>query len=127
MPTGIVLIAHGSRRAEANAELLEVAEGLRGRGPWVVVPAYLELAEPGMIAGGEQCVAAGCDPVVMLPYFLSAGRHVVTDLERARAELARRHPTRTFRLAAPLGPHLLLEEVLVERFHAALANGGSVV
>src|SRR5262245_23383668 len=89
----LLLIAHGSRRAEANADLDYLAAELRARGEYLVVqPSYLELAEPGIVAGGEMCVAAGAATVVMLPYFLSPGRHVVEDLTAARDELAKRHP-----------------------------------
>ena len=59
-PTALLLIAHGSRRPEANADLDHLAGVMRARGstPWSQ-PAYLELCEPGIVAGGEMCVAAG--------------------------------------------------------------------
>lgn len=122
---GIVLIAHGSRRREANEELLGVAERLRQRGHSMVVPAYLELCEPDIVSGGELAVAQGASTVVLSPYFLSAGRHVVTDLEEARMELARRHPQLRFLIAKPLGPHSALEDILEERLDAVLASTAS--
>ena len=45
MKTGLLLIAHGSREAAANADLEHVAEQLRQRGYEIAVAAYLELAE----------------------------------------------------------------------------------
>ena len=87
-----------------------------------VQPAYLELCEPGIVAGGELCVAAGASRVVLLPYFLSAGVHVVEDLTAARDELARRHPAVEFVLAEPLGRHPLLIEVVVERARVAVMS-----
>jgi sirohydrochlorin ferrochelatase len=123
-PTALLLIAHGSRRAEANADLDHLAGVLRARGEYhPVQPAYLELCEPGIVAGGELCVAAGAGRVILLPYFLSAGVHVVEDLTAARDELARRHPKVEFVLAEPLGRHPLLAEVVVERAREA---GGAV-
>lgn len=118
--SALLLIAHGSRRPEANADLDHMAGVLRARGEWLhVQPAYLELCEPGIIAGGEMCVAAGAKQVVMVPYFLSAGVHVVEDLTAARDELAKRHPAVEFVLAEPLGRHPLLAEVVVERVRDA--------
>jgi sirohydrochlorin ferrochelatase len=120
-PTALLLIAHGSRRPEANADLDHLAEVIRARGEFAIVqPSYLELCEPGIVAGGEMCVAAGAGRVVMLPYFLSAGMHVTEDLTAARAELARRHPSVKFLLAEPLGRHPMLTEIVVERAHEAL-------
>jgi len=113
--TGLLLIAHGSRHAEANADLEHVAEQLRRRGHEIVVAAYLELAEPDIAAGGARCVELGARRVVLVPYFLSAGVHVRRDLAAAREELARRIPGVEFSLAEPLGPHPLLLDVIEER------------
>lgn len=123
-PTAVLLIAHGSRRAEANADLEHVAEVLRGRGGFVhVQPAYLELCEPDIVTGGGKCVAAGARRVVLLPYFLSAGMHVTEDLTAARDELTKRHAGVEFLLAEPLGRHPLLIDVVADRVREAV--GGS--
>jgi sirohydrochlorin ferrochelatase len=120
-PTALLLIAHGSRRAEANADLEHLAVEMRARGEFAVVqPSYLELCEPGIVAGAEMCVAAGAKRVVMLPYFLSAGTHVTEDLTAAREDLARRHPGVEFVLAAPLGRHPLMAELVAERAREAV-------
>jgi sirohydrochlorin ferrochelatase len=112
----LLLIAHGSRKPEANADLEYVADAMRVRGRYPVVRvAYLELAEPTIAAGGAACVAAGAAEVILLPYFLSAGVHVRDDLEAARADLAAAHPRVRFRLAEPLGRHPRLLDVVEER------------
>jgi sirohydrochlorin ferrochelatase len=120
MRTAVLLIAHGSREAEANADLHHVAESLRRRGEAIVVATFLELAEPGISEGGRMCVEAGADRVVMVPYFLSAGVHVRRDLAQAREELAKAFPGVVFVLAEPLGRHPLLVEVVAERVREAL-------
>jgi sirohydrochlorin ferrochelatase len=120
-PTALLLIAHGSRRPEANADLDHLAAVLRAHGDYLhVQPAYLELCEPGIVSGGEMCVAAGAKRVVLVPYFLSAGVHVVEDLTAARDDLAKRHPGVQFVLAEPLGRHRLLAEIVAERARDAL-------
>ncbi|HEY1187481.1 MAG TPA: CbiX/SirB N-terminal domain-containing protein [Gemmata sp.] len=124
MPTALLLIAHGSRRPEANADLEFIASALRARGRYSVIQAsYLELAEPGIEAGGTQCVAAGATDVILLPYFLSPGIHVVEDLTEARDRLSARFPNVRFVLAEPLGRHPLLVDVVEQR--AMTAEGGS--
>jgi sirohydrochlorin ferrochelatase len=117
--TGLLLIAHGSRQAEANADLEHVAEQLRRRGHGIAVAAYLELAEPDVASGGARCVELGAERVVLVPYFLSAGVHVRRDLAAAREALARRFPGVEFRLAEPLGRHPLLLDVVEERARGA--------
>ena len=112
----LLLIAHGSRRAEANADLEYVAEQLRQRGRYPDVQvSYLELAEPGIEAGGALCVGRGATDVILLPYFLSPGRHAVEDLAAARDRLAGQFPGVRFALAEPLGRHPLLLDVVEQR------------
>jgi sirohydrochlorin ferrochelatase len=119
MQTALLLIAHGSREAGANADLHHVADGLRRRGQAIVEASFLELAEPGIEEGGCCCVAQGAVRVVLVPYFLSAGVHVRRDLSEARARLAARFPAVEFRLAEPLGRHPLLLDVVADRVREA--------
>lgn len=116
MTTAVLLIAHGSRRAEANHDLVVVADQLRAQGRYsIVVPSFLELAEPSIPDGARQCVEAGADHVLMMPYFLSAGSHVTRDLERFRTESAAEFPSVTFDLCPPLGLHPLMLEIINDR------------
>lgn len=112
--TAVLLIAHGSRAAAANADTLTLAAALAGRYP-VAVAAFLELADPDIDAGAAECVARGATRVILLPHFLSAGTHVRRDLAAARDRLAARYPTVEFLLAEPIGAHPLLVEVLAQR------------
>lgn len=112
----LLLIAHGSRRAEANADLEFMAAAMRDRGRYGFVQvAYLELTEPDIPTGAARCVEAGAHRVTMLPYFLSPGVHVRRDLENFRLELSARHPATRFLLAEPLGRHPLLVDIVETR------------
>jgi len=114
--TAVLLIAHGSRRAEANQELVELARRLLADGTYAIVePSFLELAEPDIVTGGTTCVEKGASMVLMVPYFLSAGVHIRRDLTEARDQLAAAHPHISFRLGQPLGPHTLLDNLVRER------------
>jgi sirohydrochlorin ferrochelatase len=120
MKTALLLIAHGSREEEANADLRHVVREMRGRGGFAFVEAsFLELAEPDCEEGGARCVALGAERVVLLPYFLSAGVHVRRDLTAICRRLSARYPQVEFRLAEPLGPHPLLVEIVADRARQA--------
>lgn len=119
----LLLIAHGSRRPEANADLDFVAADMRRRNLFAFVQcSYLELAEPDIHSGGMRCVEAGATSVVLLPYFLSPGRHVAEDLTAARDRLAVEFPHVTFKLAEPLARHPLLLEALADRAAEAVGR-----
>ena len=79
----LLLVAHGSRRAESNDEVRQLAcrleQDMDGEFSQVAA-AFLELAEPSIPDGLRAAIRAGASEVVVLPYFLSAGRHVATDI-----------------------------------------------
>ena len=114
-----LLIAHGSRRAEANADLHRLTAMVRERGEYPIIePAFLELAAPDIPAGAAACVGAGATRVKMLPYFLSMGTHVADDLREFRERFEAEYPGVTFEVCPPLGLHPKLVEVVFERLRA---------
>ncbi|MBX9681790.1 MAG: CbiX/SirB N-terminal domain-containing protein [Gemmataceae bacterium] len=121
MKTALLLMAHGSRNREANADLDHVAEQLRGGEYEPVIASFLELAEPSIVEGGRRCCEAGAGRVVMLPYFLSAGVHFRRDLQGIRDQMAAEFPQCEFVLAEPMGRHPGLLQIVLER--AAQATG----
>ena len=118
MKSAILLIAHGSRRAAANADLVKLAELVRARRPMEIVEiAYLELAEPTIPQGAARCVERGATVVKMSPFFLSAGTHIAEDLTGFRSEFETQYPGVRFQLCPPLGLHPLLVEAVFERMN----------
>lgn len=114
--TAALLIAHGSRRKDANDDLVHLADEVKRRGRYDLVEiAYLEVTPPTIADGGRACARAGATRVLMLPYFLSAGNHVTEDLERHRRDLSVEFPATEFVLCAPLGLHPLIVDVVCER------------
>ena len=114
--TAVLLIAHGSRHAPANDDLHAMAARFAAQGEYPIVEAcFLELAEPDIATGARRCVDRGATRVLMIPYFLSAGVHLLRDLTKAREELSRCHPGIEFRLGPPLGPHPLLDALVAAR------------
>lgn len=121
MRSAILLIAHGSRRAEANADLLEAARLLSQRRPNEILEiAYLELAQPDIPAAARRCVERGAEEVRLLPYFLSAGAHVQEDLRAFRDQFERQFPGVRFVCCPPLGLDSRLIDVLLERLEESL-------
>ena len=118
----ILLIDHGSRRAEANALLNEVVDRVKARiGTGAIVePAHMEIATPTIAEGFSRCVEQGASLIVAHPFMLAPGRHVKEDLPRLVGEAAASHPGVRFAIAAPLGSHPGIIDAVVERCGAAL-------
>jgi sirohydrochlorin ferrochelatase len=123
---GLVVVDHGSTKPEANRWHEEFVRGWGDvDGYRCVQPAHMELAQPSIDDAFDACVAAGCDLVVVAPYFLWPGRHWSDDIPALAAAAAARHPGVTSLVAAPLGPHPLLREVVDERVRHCLAHASS--
>lgn len=119
----VVLVDHGSRRAEANAQLEALAERVREREPGtLVVTAHLELATPDIGEALAACASAGARDVVLLPWFLSPGRHTAEDIPRAVAEARERHPELRVRIGEPLGLDARLVDVALSRIQDARSS-----
>lgn len=124
MKTALLLIAHGSRHEEANADLLALAEEMR-QSFSIVEAAFLELAAPTIDVAGRRCATLGAECVILVPYFLSAGVHVRRDLTEHRDRLAAEFCAIEWRLAEPIGRHPLVREILVQRVGEVFADGSS--
>ena len=104
----LLLVAHGSRREESNTEIAELAARLAamaGDRFDDVRHAYLELAEPSIPAGATE--------VTVMPYFLSAGRHVYEDIPAIVTAKQAEYPEHSIHIAPYLGTAPELPELLL--------------
>ena len=125
MKTAVLLMGHGSRIAEAN-DALRVIAGLvkEQSGCAIVEVAFREMHEPDIQAGIDACVAQGAGRIVLYPYFLFAGAHVLEDLPAEMALATERYPGLEMVLGKPLGVHPKLAEIVQERVAEALQGVG---
>ena len=126
----LLLVAHGSRRAASNDEVRALTERLAGQAGsdyGYVDCAFLELAQPSIPDGIQRCIDAGSTQVVVLPYFLSAGRHVVTDIPAEVDIVRREHPAVAISVAPYVGAAGGLVELLLTQAQDCprTANTGS--
>jgi sirohydrochlorin ferrochelatase len=112
----ILLVDHGSRRAEANALLDEVADQVRKRAAETIVEvAHLEIAEPDIGKGIDVCVDQGATQIIVHPFFLAPGRHTSEDIPAEVERAAQRHPNAQIRISEPLGSHAAIIDVILDR------------
>lgn len=122
MKTALVVMLHGSPYPTSNDPALRVVEDVRECRVFSrVVVGFLECNAPSILEAIRECVEAGAQRIIALPYFLHLGTHVVNDipdiLESARALW----PHVEFRLAPHLGRSHAVAAILAERARAALA------
>lgn len=112
----VLLVAHGSRVPASNVEIEALAESLARRlGPEVTVThAFLELARPPIPEAIDDLAGRGVRRIVLIPYFLSAGRHVGEDIPAIVADARRRHPALDVEITAHFGAGSAVPDLLVE-------------
>ena len=89
----------------------------------MIEAAFLEINAPSIPEGIDICAAAGAQQIVLLPYFLHLGNHVLKDMPRFVEEGRQRHPGREIVLGPHLGFHEKLVEIVEERLGEAIAAG----
>jgi len=130
--TGIIICDHGSRRAQSNDSLKDVAERFATRFAddcQIVEPAHMELAMPDIATAYAACVARGARHIVVLPLFLARGKHWTRDIPSLTSQAAAAFAGTSYQIAEPLGIDDLLLDLLKKRFDAddqpTLASGES--
>lgn len=89
------MMAHGSRREEANAEFRALVQNVHtaaGSAYDIVEPCFLEIASPSLAVAIEHMVAHGVTDISVFPYFLNSGNHVLRDIPAMVDQLTHQYP-----------------------------------
>lgn len=113
----LILIAHGSRRTESNTEVELLAQRFKkisdGRYD-IVNTAFLELASPSIEQSIDQCIKEGVNSLVILPYFLNSGRHVIEDIPKAVDLVVTKHSNITYTILPHVGSSPSMLSLLID-------------
>ena len=100
----VLIVDHGSRKAEANSRLHAVVRSYKEYSALSIVEAaHMELAEPTISDAFRRCVEQGARHIICHPYFLSPGRHVQEDIPALLKEAATQFPGVTYTITSPHG------------------------
>lgn len=114
----LLLIGHGTKDADGRQVFLDFAAAYqdfdRSR---PVVPCFLELTEPSIAQGVEQCLAAGYREMTALPLLLFAARHSKFDVTNELDRIRQQHP----KIKYHYGRHLGITPLLVDLWRDRLA------
>lgn len=119
----IILVGHGSRRKEANN--LDLIGSLLHKAihpncdQGCVKVAYLQFSEPDLMGAIRESINEGSRRIVVHPYFLSTGNHVMEDIPAVIQEAKALYPEVEFVYTEPLGVHEKLVQVVLERIDSA--------
>lgn len=107
--TGVIILVHGSRgkvgKVEVEETLARIVTGLRSRFPpgTEVTGAALQFNEPTLEQAVDLLASRGTTRIVILPYFLFAGRHIKEHVPQELADLKPLYPSIQFVIADVMG------------------------
>lgn len=115
--TDLLIVAHGSRREASNEEIRQLAAQLGSYDSAFaqISCGFLEIASPSIPEALLAMIANGSQSIVVMPYFLSAGRHVSTDIPAEIAQVQTQAPEIEIRLAPYLGAAEQIASLLLQQ------------
>ena len=120
--TGVIILAHGSRKKGEVSEILrEVTRMVKA---WLppeieVVGAAMQFNQPDLEEATELLVKQGVKRVVIMPYFLFQGIHPTRDIPSRIEVIRQTNPEVEFVLANTLGVDKHLANIVVKRIQEA--------
>src|SRR4051812_27461808 len=114
MSEAIILFSHGSLLCGAGESLGQLARRMREEGDTPIVEVgYLNYSDPSFEVAFERCLQAGATRIIVVPYFLVAGKFVTVDLPRQVANVKARYPAIEVRIADAMRAHSYLADALL--------------
>ncbi|GAV26424.1 cbiX protein [Carboxydothermus islandicus] len=118
MEKAVVLLAHGSRVAQAVEKFREVVGKLRERFPFRLQEAFMVRANPNLQEALLSLYREGYQEIAIFPVFLFEGLHLVHDIPEEIDQLKAQYPDLKITVLKPLGE----KEQFIEFLAAVLAN-----
>jgi hypothetical protein len=112
----VIILGHGSRVPDASRDMEKVADRLREKYGYPVVEiCFLSKLGPHFPEILQKCVKLGATRVLVVPYFLHTGMHLLLDIPEMVKEEAEKYPGVSVRMGRGFGFDELLVDLLQER------------
>ena len=116
MLTGVLVVAHGSRASETEADLDFVLETVKTKLKKSIVEcAFMEFSDRTIEKGVLALVNKGVTDILVVPYFLFMGIHLKEDIPAIIEQVAAKYPNVTISVSPHLGTDERLADIVVDR------------
>jgi sirohydrochlorin ferrochelatase len=113
--TAIIILGHGSRNSGSGDSLRQMAAEVKRLGMFEVVEyAYLQYSDPAPQSALESCVRQKVERIVIVPFFMQPGAHVIRDVPALAEKARRQYPTVDIVVTDYAGSHPLMTKVIVD-------------
>ena len=113
----IILLGHGSRVPDAARNMQKTAERLKEKHGYAMVEiCFMSRLGPHFPEVLEYCVRLGATKVLVIPYFLHMGLHLLLDIPKMMQQEGKKYP----QVELVLGKGLGYDELLVDLVHQCI-------
>jgi sirohydrochlorin ferrochelatase len=113
----IILLGHGSRVPDAASNMQKTAGRLKEKHGYAMVEiCFMSRLGPHFPEVFAHCVSMGATKVLVIPYFLHMGLHLLLDIPKMMQQEARKYP----QVELVLGKGLGYDEMLVDLVHQCI-------
>lgn len=116
MKEGVMVLAHGSKREEANEEIRSLVREIQlsdSQGVYQV--AFMQFGYPDIGKAVNELAAVGVEKIIVMPYFLVTGNHISIDIPDELEVQKQAHPGLEFVIAKHLNGHPGMIAVVKDR------------
>ncbi|MDE7315717.1 MAG: CbiX/SirB N-terminal domain-containing protein [Mucispirillum sp.] len=118
---GILIIAHGSRRKETLDTMEQVFKMVQDNMPDIIVEhAYMEFCDINLEKGLDLLREKGVTEIVVVPYFLFDGMHIIKDIPEEIEAYLESHKDMKITMGKTLGADKRIADVLCDRIKEVL-------
>ena len=120
MKRAIIIIGHGSKRTGAREAMERVVSALKTKHSHTeVLAAFLEIESPTIPEAIHEVLTRGAEEVLLVPYFVQAGRHVTEHIPALLREAQAKYPKKTIQLTRHLDFDDRMIEIVEDRIREA--------
>lgn len=120
---GVLLVVHGSKRNESNAEFIRLCENIRTEKSSEfesVEYAFLEFACPSIESAVKNMYEKNISTIYIYPYFLNSGKHVIVDIPDKVSALQKTYPKIEIEILKHFGSSKNVETIISKDLDAIL-------
>ncbi len=119
MKKGFLIVAHGSRKDDANQQVKNLVNELNNYFQSVMFePAFMELASPTIEDGIKALAKKNMDQLIAYPYFLFKGMHFTKDIPNLIQNIINKLEKKIdFKMLDPIGQHPKITDLVQEELY----------
>lgn len=119
MKKGFLIVAHGSRKDDANQQVKNLVNELNNYFQSVMFePAFMELASPTIEDGIKALAKKNMDQLIAYPYFLFKGMHFTKDIPNLIQNIINKLEKKVdFKMLDPIGQHPKITDLVQEELY----------